>query len=359
MDEQYVDQSSMVDDFLSQELVYQDSGESFNPAADNKNAESAEIIDDTEQTETTEEQTADTEQPEKTEQEAAGVDVEDPLGFTEKLPDGTERFNPISAMDFIARKTEEGKEPVPGFTFSEPAIEAPAPAAQQEQTVSYEDSLKSLYFAGFDYLESYIRQGYDPATAAQLAKQAADTDLRNHLQEKRMKDMEERLRTEFEEKKTAKQKSDELDALRPESTKNLYEMAKHGGYGSIEKFQQVLMTPGYGGDVINYLFTKDTAGQKFKSVDERAGAMKDWFIKMSADKQALGFLEEVARARYSNKMMPKLISEARKTREKVETSNAKAKGVAPVSVQNKQRNNPANAPKDLLSEFLGSGYDEV
>lgn len=359
-EETYVDQGSMMDDYFSSnaDLVFQDSDDDFDPSESTEAPTNAETAKKKEPTDMPgQDDIEEVEQTEETEKKETTEDIKqpDPFSFTEMGEDGKEIFDPMSAMDFIQRKKEGKSEPEVGFQYEE----KPPIQSEQEQApqVDYEQSVKQVYLAGFDYLDAFLQDGYDYDDAVKLAKQAAQNDLNNYLQEKKISDMENRLRSEFEGKKELAQNISEIEKLRPVSTRNLHEMASEGGYKNIEHFQQALMTPGLGGDAIQYLFNRDNQGKTFKSTEEVAQAMQDWFIKFSADKTALRFLEEITRSRIAIRNLPKIVSEARKTKERVSETNARAKGITPASTINKHRTDTSSREPNLVNQYLG--IDEV
>ena len=114
------------------------------------------------------------------------------------------------------------------------------------------------------------------------------------------------------------------------------------------------MNPKFGGDLINHQFIREN-GNNFNSVEERTQAMRDWFIKYTADPQNVSFLQTVAKARMFESQMPELIKAISANKEKTMTQNSKGTGLAP-NQQNKTRTNPSEQHKDPLDAYF---YDHV
>lgn len=271
---------------------------------------------------------------------------------------GEQRFDPFSAADFIARKTAEGKEPEPLFTPPPPPPVQPVQVPQPGEE-TYEQRVGKLYNAGFEYIDYFMQQEHDYATAVTYARQQAQMDLQNYLADRKRQEEIEQIRKETDEKIARMKTVNESTELGPVSVRNLHEAAKSLGQ-TIEGFTQLLMKPEYGGDVISWLFQKDNAGKVYKSNEEASEAMQHWFTKFSADKQQLGFLTTLAHARASAKVLPQIIEEARKMKQGVDQGNKKANGVRPISAQQQYRSNPTNhGQQDTLSQYLGYDSSEV
>lgn len=349
MSEEYVDQDSMVEDFFDgHELVSQDTGE---PAI----IEGSEIEQNAEPAKT--EPQAQTTEPvtENVETETAENTDVDPFSFMDQGEDGAESFNAISAMEFLERKNADKQE---SFTAQAPEVatqeQVQAEAQEVQNEVPVEDNIRTNLFSGLDYVKQYLDAGYDHASAIALAEQSLNRDYEAYTSDKRMSDMEARIMEQVQGKKQEISYAEEMAQLRPKSTQNLHEVAKASGYKSVNELSQALMKPEYGGDVINYLYGRDNPNAKFNSVEERAQSMQDWFTRFTADKQAVQFLEVVARARIQDKLMPEIVKMARSAKVGVDQSNAQGKGMRNTAVSEVARNNPANQAPNALDAYMNS-----
>lgn len=354
----YVDQDAMTEDFFEgHELVFQESGE---PAAviESTNAKNAET-----NTEVNFSESENTEEPiinqsnEKNNVENAPAD---PFAFLDTSGESPV-FNPSAAMEFFNAAQSAPKQEQ--FSAELPPITPEAPAQNgniTETQLSYKESIEILNNRAFDLINEFIKNGADPQTAIYYAKNAVTQELNDHLREKELKDMEARMLSQFEDKKQAKTAEMELMELRPKSTKNLYEVAKHSGYKSVEELQQALTNPAYGGNFLYYQFKTAMGNRVFKSEAERSEALNNWFIKFTSDKQALQFAESYTRSQIFNKQFPEMVKYIRGNAQRAVKENTSAKSMGPVSRQTTVRKNPATASKDPLADYLsGGGIDEV
>lgn len=347
-EENFVDQESMVGDYFgdSEPLVYQDSGEPFGsnttghqpPNAQPAKIEETEVPKQEEVAPEKEASNPEPVQPEKPTETPEKDIIDDPFSFMETSENGEPKFNALSALDFLEKKQQSSLE-----------VEAPQVNEEPEQVqqsngeeISYEDAVRTNLNTGLDYIQEALNSGYTMDQAYIYAKQQVDMQVKDHLLNKRFQDQEKSFEERLADKKAKLTHEQEMAELKPKSTANLYEMAKKGGYGSIEKLQSALMNPKYGGDMINYMFQRENKGQKYGSKEELASAMNDWFVKFTADKKGLAFLDEVAKSRIMLQRMPEIVEAVRSAKIKTDTSNSHGKSMSTPSVQNIERSQPAS-----------------
>ena len=368
MSEEYVDQSSMVSDFFSDtsNLVYQETGESFNaPTNDqntnqNNNAQTAvnpqQQIDNSQQVQPNQQQPTNDQvaneqqvQPQQPTVEPGNAQNEDPLAFMMDVnSEGQQEFSPLKAMDFLQRKNNQG-EVQQGFTAPEPTVSEPTqPSAE---AFSYPDAVRANYNYAFDTMEALMKQGLTLESAFMNARQMAANEANSAIGKYELDRRDEKLREEFAREKTEKTEADELKEASPKSIANLHEMAITQGYGTIDNLRNLLMHKDYGAPIINYLFNKDMGDRKFTSKEELATVMNNWFTKLTADKQALGFVEEIVRAKTFTNNKQRYIDHIRSLQEKQTVSNNHGKSMPGASVQNQNRQ-PA-APQNSIGNMLG------
>jgi len=290
--------------------------------------------------------------------------VEDPFNFMDTAEDGSKSFNALSAMEFLEGAGQ--KQPTYGEA-SPRAAEAAQNAdplnpqgAAQEPERSLVELARDNVMSFPNYMQGYIDQGYSIDQAYQYAKQAVENDLTSFETTNRYEEMEKRLEEKFSGKQTERTHQEEMAALTPVSTRNLHEVAKASGLGSVEKLQSALVNPEYGGRAIQHFFQQSIGDTKFESTEAEQQAMNDWFVKFTADRNNLELLADITTARIFKANLPKLTEAIRAGKVGLDNENKRGNGMGNISTQGKTRNNPATQKTNELANFLHvNSLDEV
>lgn len=366
--EQSVEQEPMIDDFFAgHDLVDQESGEVVETATQ-PNATSAETDTQTQQQQAGQPPVPGTE----AEQQAAAQDttatagnenaVPDPFAFEVTNEDGTKSFDVLSAMDFLETKGNDaaagsGLAELP--TIADPnAQSAAAPGTDAPaQEMSVDELARANVMSYPNYMKSFMEQ-YPNATLAEAigyADRSVNADLTNFSTQNSIKDVESRLRKELMGERDDITKGNELERLKPDSTRNLHEAAKRGGYKDVQHLTSALMNPNYGGKVINHFFAKDSQGKTFANDDERKTAISNWWTRFSADSQNVAILETVTKANIFMANFKEITDSIRQAKVTTDAQNAEGNGMGNTSVQNQTRKDPSSQATDPLSAFFGAG----
>lgn len=368
---QEIDQEAMTDDFFSDEhpLVFQQTGEpavaptgqpdpNATPAENNQT--------DTNQPPAPAQQPIQQQQPvqptsteDPNAQTAETPAIADPFSFMDTAEDGTQSFNALSALDFLERKNGDGAQQSQPFKHEAPqvtpAAEKPPVDPNAPAELTHEQQVRMNLNRHGDYMQDALNANHTLEQAYAYAQQKTNEDINSYLHGKEMDDLRSEMDEKYNAGEAAKTHEQEMTEARPKSTANLHEVAKSGGYGTVEQFQQTLMNPAYGGiDAINFLFDMQNPGKQYGSTEELSTAMQDWFVKFTSDKQSLAFLESMVRANITNQRLPEIGQAFRNAKIKVDGENANGKGLHSPSIQQQPRTNLTTQPKDEWDEIIDS-----
>lgn len=279
--------------------------------------------------------------------------------FNKTNDQGNSEFNPLTAEAFMTRK-DQGKGLQYQNQIMNPEQKPPEqPNIQPAQTpeLSYGDVLNKNLLAGFDMIADYVNQGYSHEQAAAIARQSIESDINNHLTKRELDEYKTQtladIKTESE--KVNSQKA--LDSMRPDSTRNLHDLAKNG-YGSIDNLKRAIFDPNIGGKFFMYMHDMANPDLKPENQQQYVASMDNWFVKLTSNKEGAAFIEDYVRAKVSNMKWTEMIAEARNAKGRTQQGNVAGANMGNPTAQLKPRTAPTSNQASSLDAWINDTHSD-
>ncbi len=240
---------------------------------------------------------------------------------------GNKVFNAEEAFKAVSLKPEQlfKMEPRPAATAPAPGTET-EPAkdpfdVRLEEEQKLREGIQKNFFLWRDNYARAIQEGATPEVAMQYANDQSQKLLNENWQNRdrdlwkeQQKNLRDEVRGEFEQNKLREMAAAVEGRLATE-------------LGGPARYNQIMFSPKYGGEVIQHLYEQMTPGTEKLTTEQYTQGLNKFWAKYSSNEKNARFVMDVASARLLREMLPHWSSHIGKQKEKEALRAVAAGGV--------------------------------